>query len=213
MSEQDLAGRRLLVVEDCHVIAEEIACLLKTHGSIVLGPASTVEQGLRILWRWRPDGVLLDVKLGNETSEALAATARQCGIPMLLLTGVERRAIPAALVNEPYLAKPFQAAELVAAAASLLARPASGSIYPVEQAPRLYSAQDLARARRQVEKAARLVAEQRVLTARLSAKGLETKQAKSLLRLMRGLLKQMERQRNTVAGSLLPDEEDSAPAH
>ena len=120
-----LAGRRLLVVEDNFLIAHEIASLLKTHGAIVLGPASTVSQALRLLRRSPPDGALLDVKLGNETGEPVAAAARQRRVPILLLTGIDPSAFPAALANEQYLSKPFQAAELVAAVASLLTEPPS----------------------------------------------------------------------------------------
>src|SRR5215468_4041708 len=125
MAPRRLAGRRLLVVEDNFLIAREIASLLKTHGAIVLGPASTVAQALRLLRRSPPDGALLDVKLGNETCEPVAAAARQRSVPILLVTGIDRSAFPAALANERCLSKPFQAADLVAAVASLLTEPPS----------------------------------------------------------------------------------------
>src|SRR5262249_34650823 len=126
MTRQPLAGSRLLVVEDNFVMGHEITCLLKTHGSIVLGPASTTAQAFSLLHRGSPDGALLDVKLGNGTCEALATAVRQSGIPILLVTALDRSSIPAALANERYLAKPFQAPDLIAAASSLLTEPSSG---------------------------------------------------------------------------------------
>jgi len=220
MAHQGLVGRRLLVVEDNFVMAHEISCLLQAHGSIVLGPASTTAQAFSFLRRGSPDGALLDVKLGNGTCEALAAAVRQSGIPMLLVTAIDRSSIPLALTNERYLAKPFQAPQLIAAASSLLAERSShlsqaearvGSRRKIS--PRFYAAHDLEKARLQVERAARLVAEQRACTARLSAKGLDTRQAISLLRIMLNLLEQMERRRDHIAAALLLDDDGSAPAH
>ena len=220
MSPHRLAGRQLLVVEDDFVMAHEISCLLQTHGSIVLGPASTTAQAFSLLRRGPPDAALLDVKLGNGTCEALAAAVRQSGIPILLVTAINRSSIPAALANERYLAKPFQASELIAAASSLLTDPSSGpsqagarvGLRP-KDSPRFYAAHDMEKARLQVERAARLVAEQRACTARLSAKGLDTRHAISLLRIMLNLLEQMERRRDHVAAALLLDDDGSASAH
>jgi hypothetical protein len=71
--------------------------------------------------------------------------------------------------------------------------------------PPLYTLEDLEKARLQVERAARLVAEQRAVVARLAAKGLDTRQARGLLKIMLKVLEQMERRRDYITAALFPD--------
>jgi CheY-like chemotaxis protein len=83
----DLAGRRILVVEDEFLLAMELESLLERHGSIVLGPVSSVDQALAALEAEQPEIALLDVNLKGQRATPVAAALRQRGVPFVLITG------------------------------------------------------------------------------------------------------------------------------
>ena len=55
MEREDLAGARVLVVEDEFLIALEVEVLLRDFGCEVLGPVPSVVRALELLGRERPD--------------------------------------------------------------------------------------------------------------------------------------------------------------
>src|SRR3954452_5398787 len=63
MEREDLAGARVLVVEDEFVIALEVEVLLRDFGCEVLGPVPSVVRALELLGRERPDAAPLDLDL------------------------------------------------------------------------------------------------------------------------------------------------------
>jgi two-component SAPR family response regulator len=83
----DLAGHRVLVVEDEFLLAMELEALLKRNGCEVLGPASTVEWALALIVHDRPDLALLDVNLKGLRATPVAAALRERGVPFVLITG------------------------------------------------------------------------------------------------------------------------------
>ena len=83
----DLAGLRILIVEDEFLLAMELEMLLQQRGCMVLGPVSSVGQALTMLDGEQPDIALLDVNLKGERATPVAAALRALGVPFILITG------------------------------------------------------------------------------------------------------------------------------
>ena len=83
----DLAGVRILIVEDEFLLAMELETLLQQRGCMVLGPVSSVGQALTMLDGEQPDIALLDVNLKGERATPVAAALRARGVPFILITG------------------------------------------------------------------------------------------------------------------------------
>lgn len=86
MSGQELAGRRVLVVEDEYLIASDVAEMLGRAGVDVVGPVASVRDALDALDPL-PDVASLDVKLGDETSFPIADELTRRGVPFVFATG------------------------------------------------------------------------------------------------------------------------------
>jgi DNA-binding response OmpR family regulator len=78
--------------------------------------APTSAAALRLLLEERPDGVLLDVGLGDSDASPVAQALALRGVPFLLVTGYEHQDLPPALRDRPCLSKPYSVATLVAMA-------------------------------------------------------------------------------------------------
>src|SRR5947209_6584407 len=92
-----LRGRRILVVEDEYIIACEIADLLSDAGADVLGPVPDVGAAMQLIAQEQLiDGALLDVNLKNERVWPIADALRARHVPVVLATGYDKDAIPAA---------------------------------------------------------------------------------------------------------------------
>ncbi|MES1204208.1 MAG: HWE histidine kinase domain-containing protein, partial [Pseudomonadota bacterium] len=111
----DISGRRVLVVEDSRIIALEIASTLEAAGVRVVGPASTVEEGLAHAENGL-DAAILDLDLAGNSSAPIAERLKARGIPILTVAaGTAGEA-----ATTPFLAKPFTDQELIGALSGLL---------------------------------------------------------------------------------------------
>jgi PAS domain S-box-containing protein len=117
----DLAGRRILVVEDEPLIAMDVEERLLAAGCSVIGPAANPATAQRLIAESAPDAALLDSNLAGHSVGVLAAELRRRGIPFAFATGVGRDSLPEGFEEAPLLAKPFGTAELLAMVRSLLA--------------------------------------------------------------------------------------------
>lgn len=109
-----LAGRRVLVVEDEYLLADDLCRSLKAAGAEVVGPAPSVDRALGLLEAGpAPDLAVLDVNLGGEpvlpVAEALAAR----GVRFALATGYDAWALPETLIDVPRCEKPVDARRLI----------------------------------------------------------------------------------------------------
>ncbi len=84
---EDLAGLRILVVEDEVLIMMLLEDLLQELGCEVVGPASSVAQALALVATERPDAAVLDVNLGKELVYPVANALKQAGVPFVFVTG------------------------------------------------------------------------------------------------------------------------------
>ena len=110
----ELAGLRILVVEDESVVACMLHDLLSDRGVQVIGPVATVAAALELAGSADLDVALLDVNLNGERSLPVAQALSRRGIPYVLATGyiaAECRDYPPGKV----LPKPYHPTELMAA--------------------------------------------------------------------------------------------------
>lgn len=112
MNEPNLAGLRVLVVEDTLLVADVIADELRDGGAEVIGPVSRLKAALQCAREEALDGALLDVNLAGERSFPVAMLLRERGIPFIFLTGYAEDAILPDFRATPCLMKPFKAEEM-----------------------------------------------------------------------------------------------------
>ena len=126
----ELLGRRVLVVEDEFVIADDLANALRRIGAVVVGPASSVAKARALLQaQAQVDVAILDIKLRCETVFALADTLRAAGVLVVFATGYDRTALPERFQDLPHWEKPFDFRALARILPALLdgTRPAARS--------------------------------------------------------------------------------------
>lgn len=84
------AGRRILIVEDEHFLAEDIREELEGFGVEVVGPASDVSSAIRMIDVDAPiDGAILDVNIKGETVFPVADLLMDQGVPFVFASGFE----------------------------------------------------------------------------------------------------------------------------
>ena len=121
MTNDALAGRRVLLVEDEALIAMNVADMLDTLGCTVVGPASRVGEAVTAIdTNGDIDAAVLDVNLDGEPSFRVADALVERGIPFLFATGYGARGLRNDLRDRPVLQKPFRLRDLKKALAGLL---------------------------------------------------------------------------------------------
>jgi DNA-binding response OmpR family regulator len=104
-----LEGRRVLVVEDEYLLAEDLREGLVKQGAEVMGPVATVADALELLRQGpMPDTAILDINLGGEMVYPLADELRAKGIPFIFATGYDEWSIPDAYADVPRAEKPVE---------------------------------------------------------------------------------------------------------
>jgi len=112
--------RRVLVVEDEWLLADQLEDTLRDLGYAVVGPVPTVLRALTLIESHRPDAALLDVSLRNENSFPIADELAKRSIPFLFLTGYVTPDLPAAFAGCPLMRKPASVQALRAKLDALL---------------------------------------------------------------------------------------------
>jgi len=88
LSASALRGRRILVIEDESMAAEDLRRDLEQVGAVVVGPVPSVTDALTVLTQEEAiDGAVLDVNLRGEKAYPVADALRERGIPFVLSTG------------------------------------------------------------------------------------------------------------------------------
>ena len=101
-----LTGKRILVVEDEALIAVMVEDMLTDMGSVVVGPAATIEQALALARTEDIDGAVLDVNVRGERIDPVADALTARGVPMLFATGYGEVRLAsgnaATVIDKPY---------------------------------------------------------------------------------------------------------------
>lgn len=117
-----LQGKRILVVEDEYLIADDLVRELHAAGAEVIGPAASLPQGMRLSQSGAQiDAAVLDINLRETMVYPLIDRLIDSGVAVLLTTGYDVTTIPAAYHHLPRCEKPVSAARLMQAAAGLWA--------------------------------------------------------------------------------------------
>lgn len=118
---------RILLVEDDRRVAQVNRDLVEAGGHQVVGLAGTVQEGLELTTRLRPELILLDVYLpdGTGVDLLLALRSAQELTDVIMLTAADdlltvRRALSLGALD--YVIKPFEQARLLGAVARVGAR-------------------------------------------------------------------------------------------
>lgn len=113
----NLQGRRVLIVEDEHLIALDLTEVLTNEGAEVMGPKTSVDAALKALaCEQTPDVALLDVSLDNhESAFAVAEELQSRRIPFVFYTGYRFADVDSRFNDVPHCEKPMDAADLATA--------------------------------------------------------------------------------------------------
>ena len=101
-----LAGKRVLIVEDEQLFAEYLTDAMTAEGAEVIEPVGTVNAALDIIANIRLDGATLDLKLAGEMTFRVADTLAAHNIPFIFLTGYGAADVPARHANVRRVEKP-----------------------------------------------------------------------------------------------------------
>lgn len=113
--EAPLAGRRVLVVEDEYLLADDLAAALSRAGAEVVGPVATAQEAFALIVGDVPSLAVLDIKLPGGVVFPVAEALAGRGVPFVFATGYAAASVPARFRAVPHWQKPFDAAALVAA--------------------------------------------------------------------------------------------------
>lgn len=114
MNEQTLSERRILIVEDEYLLAEDLQGELTDAGAVVVGMASNVTDALEIISsEGELDAAVLDVNLGGTPVFPVADRLLDKGIPFVLTTGYDASAIPQRFRDVLRCEKPFHVKAVV----------------------------------------------------------------------------------------------------
>jgi PAS domain S-box-containing protein len=100
--------RRILIVEDEPFVALQLRTDLEGEGHEVIGPASSLAQGLKLAQSEGLDAALVDIRLGRDTSATIADHLLARHIPFAFATGYsDSSMLPEHLHSVPRLRKPY----------------------------------------------------------------------------------------------------------
>jgi DNA-binding response OmpR family regulator len=116
-----LTGKRCLVVDDELLIALDIEQELKAAGAAEVICAGGLADAAEALRKGPFDVAVLDLRIGRETSLALAEDLRRAGTPFVFLTGARSDAAEIKGFAVPVVEKPFLAPQLLDAVRRALA--------------------------------------------------------------------------------------------
>jgi len=111
-----LRGRRILVVEDDYLLAEDLRRELERQGAEVVGPVPSVADAVRLVQaEERLDGAILDVNLRGERVYPVVDLLRERRVRTVFTTGYEQWALPEAYADVPRCEKPVEMRQLARA--------------------------------------------------------------------------------------------------
>jgi DNA-binding response OmpR family regulator len=98
----------ILVIDDDLFIAFAIEDIVARAGYRVVGPATSIEDGLRLVEHGRPTAALVDVRLGNQDASELARELQARSIPFAFVATYAERSAVSGFRDVPFLPKPFE---------------------------------------------------------------------------------------------------------
>jgi CheY-like chemotaxis protein len=121
MNDPSQAQTRVLVVEDEYLIRMLLEDMLADLGYAVAAAVGTVTEARELAANGDFSAAILDVNLDGQEIFPVADILKERGLPFVFVTGYGERSLPEPYRDRPALQKPFQADQLKAALAGLLA--------------------------------------------------------------------------------------------
>lgn len=116
-----LAGRKILIVEDEYLIAEDLAALLREAHADIIGPAASLPHAMRLVADTdHIDAAVLDINLRGVEVFPCVDELRSRGIPALFMTGYGENNVLANYAAIGRCEKPLGASHVVEELRSLL---------------------------------------------------------------------------------------------
>lgn len=109
-----LAGKRVLVIEDEYLIADDVAAELRLAGAEVIGPAGSMPHGIRLMAQAAPvDMAVLDINLRETLAYPLLDQLIEAGVRVVITSGYDEDMIPERYRHLPRCDKPTSAVNVV----------------------------------------------------------------------------------------------------
>ncbi len=116
-----LKNKKVLVVDDEHLVAQETAETLRAAGCQVIGPMSNLAQALRAAATEELEAAVLDINLDGDLAWPAAEALRARRIPFIFTTGYSATIKPPLkLAQVPWIEKPVQPQRLLEVLAALV---------------------------------------------------------------------------------------------
>ena len=121
MTDLSKAQPRVLVVEDEYLIRMLLEDMLSDIGYAVAAAVGSIGEAEELAAKGEFSAAVLDVNLDGQEIYPVADLLAERGLPFVFVTGYGERNLPERYRNRPALQKPFQAEQLQATLAGLLA--------------------------------------------------------------------------------------------
>ena len=116
----NLAGKRILVIEDSPVVAPFTADVLGELGCEVVGPAPNMAAARELLEEEQFDAALMDIHIRGERVFPLCEMLEAKGVPFILTSGYADWQMPEKWGGRPRLQKPYTIDQVEDALSALL---------------------------------------------------------------------------------------------
>ena len=103
----ELPGRRIFVVEDSPVVADDSAEMLQELGCKVVGPAGNMAAALQLAQGEDIDAAIVDLNIRGGKSFGVLKVLERRGIPFLVTSGYADWTMPEEWADRPRLLKPY----------------------------------------------------------------------------------------------------------
>lgn len=113
-----LAGARVLIVEDNDLVAAYVSDVVRDEGGDVIGPVARAAEAAALIDDGSIDVAVLDVVLPGGDSAPVATKLVDIGVPFVVMSGYRRKRLPDAMRKAPFLTKPFTQLDLIRSLAS-----------------------------------------------------------------------------------------------
>lgn len=103
----DLQDRRVLVVEDSPVVAEDTEQMLAEAGCFVVGPATTMADARQLAEKEQFDAAIVDINIRGGKAFPVLRILEEREIPFILTSGYADWSMPEEWQERPRMQKPY----------------------------------------------------------------------------------------------------------
>lgn len=103
----DLQDRRVLIVEDSPVVAEDTEQMLAEAGCFVVGPATTMADARQLAEKEQFDAAVVDINIRGGKAFPVLRILEEREIPFILTSGYADWSMPEEWQERPRLGKPY----------------------------------------------------------------------------------------------------------